>query len=265
MKRILLTVEYDGTAYAGWQRQLTGLAVQQVLEEALSRACGHPVVVTGSSRTDAGVHARMQMVHFDTACTVPPEKFPFVLNNLLPPDIRVQASREVPAAFHARFLTSGKTYTYRILNNRHGSALLRATRWHVPVPLDFGAMEKAAAFLPGTHDFAAFQAAGGSARTTVRTVDRAQLSSDGPELTLVVSGNAFLYNMVRIIAGTLVEIGLGKREQDAFARAFASHSRLDLGVTAPPCGLELTEVRYPEKAFTDPDAIRWHQEAGKED
>ena len=260
MKRILLTVEYDGSAYAGWQRQLNGLAVQQVLEEALTQACGHPVTVTGSSRTDAGVHARMQMVHFDTGCSVPPDKYPFVLNNILPPDIRVQASREVPASFHARFLTSGKTYTYRILNSRHGSALLRATRWHVPVPLRVDDMRKALSFLPGTHDFAAFQASGGTARTTVRTVDRAELRQDGPELTLTVSGNAFLYNMVRIIAGTLVEVGLGKRNPDAFARAFESLDRLDLGMTAPPCGLELTEVRYPEKAFTDPDAVRWHED-----
>ena len=265
MKRILLTVEYDGSAYAGWQRQLNGIAVQQVLEEALAEACGHPVTVTGSSRTDAGVHARMQMVHFDTGCTVPPEKFPFVLNNLLPPDIRVQAAREVPVGFHARFLTSGKTYTYRILNSRHGSALLRATRWHVPVPLNVPVMREALAFLLGAHDFAAFQAAGGTARTTVRTVDRAELSADGPEITIIVSGNAFLYNMVRIIAGTLVEIGLGKREKDAFARAFTSLNRLDLGMTAPPCGLELTEVRYPEKAFSDPDAVRWHADMPAEE
>lgn len=263
--RILLTVEYDGTAYSGWQRQLNGIAVQQVLEEALSSACGHPVSVTGSSRTDAGVHARMQMVHFDTVSSIPPDKYPFVLNNLLPADIRVQASREVPAGFHARFLTSGKTYTYRILNNRHGSALLRATRWHVPVPLDFPSMREALSFLPGTHDFAAFQAAGGTARTTLRTIDRAELSSRDAEITLTVSGNAFLYNMVRIIAGTLVEVGLGKREKDAFARAFVSLNRLDLGMTAPPCGLELTEVRYPEAAFTDPDAVRWHSDARLEE
>jgi len=260
LKRILLTVEYDGTAYSGWQRQLNGLAVQQVLEESLAQACSHPVSVTGSSRTDAGVHARMQMVHFDTGCTIPPDKYPFVLNNILPPDIRVQAAREVPADFHARFLTSGKTYTYRILNNRHGSALLRNTHWHVPVPLDCTAMQEALLCLPGTHDFAAFQAAGGTARTTVRTVGRAALSVDGPILTLTVSGNAFLYNMVRIIAGTLQEIGLHKRNSDAFSRAFISLNRLDLGMTAPPCGLELTEVRYPEKAFTDPASIRWHRE-----
>lgn len=260
MNRILLTVEYDGSSYAGWQRQVNGLAVQQVLEEALSASCGHPVSATGSSRTDAGVHARMQMVHFDTSCTIPPEKYPFVLNNLLPADIRVQDSMEVPRDFHARFLTSGKTYTYRILNSRHGSALLRNTYWHVPVPLDTDVMHEALMHLPGTHDFAAFQASGGSARTTVRTIDHADLSVDGPRLSITVSGNAFLYNMVRIIAGTLEEVGLHKRNPDAFSRAFISLDRLDLGMTAPSCGLELTEVRYPEKAFSDPASIRWHRE-----
>ena len=260
MKRILLTVEYDGTAYAGWQRQINGVAVQQVLEEALATACGHPVTVTGSSRTDAGVHARMQMVHFDTGCTIPPDKYPFVLNNILPPDIRVQASREVPDAFHARFLASGKTYTYRIMNNRHGSALLRNTCWHVPVPLNAGRMVLAASFLPGEHDFAAYQAAGGSAKTTIRRIERADLSFSGPEITFTISGNAFLYNMVRIIAGTLVEIGLEKRDPDAFQKAFSSLSRLDLGMTAPPSGLELTCVLYPDEAFTDPASLRWHEE-----
>lgn len=259
LKRILLTVEYDGTAYAGWQRQTNGLAVQQILEEALSLACGHSVIVTGSSRTDAGVHALMQMVHFDTDSTIPPDKYPFVLNNLLPPDIRVQAGREVPDAFHARFLTSGKTYTYRILNSRHGSALRRNICWHVPVPLDFSRMSEALPSLVGEHDFAAFQAAGGSARSTVRRIDRADLSVAGPEITLTVSGNAFLYNMVRIIAGTLVEIGLNKLDTDAFQKAFVSLSRLDLGMTAPPCGLELTSVLYPDTAFTDPASLRWHE------
>ena len=261
LKRILLTVEYDGTAYAGWQRQITGIAVQQVLEEALASACGHQVTVTGSSRTDAGVHARMQMVHFDTSSTIPPEKYPFVLNNLLPSDIRIQAGSEVPAGFHARFLSVGKTYTYRILNNRHGSALFRNLCWHVPVPLDTVKMQTSVSDLIGVHDFAAFQASGGTARTTVRSLSRADLTVTGPEISLKITGNAFLYNMVRIIAGTLVEIGLSKREPDAFRRAFSSGNRLDLGLTAPPTGLELTEVFYPEAAFTDPVSLRWHEEA----
>ena len=260
MKRILLTVEYDGTAYSGWQRQMNGLAVQQVLEEALSSACAHPVTVTGSSRTDAGVHARMQMVHFDSDCSIPPDKYPFVLNNLLPDDIRVQDAREVPQDFHARFLTSGKTYTYRILNNRHGSALQRNYCWHVPVPLDVKRMMEAVLTLQGEHDFFAFQAAGGTARTTVRKIECADLSSSGALITLLVTGNAFLYNMVRIIAGTIVEVGLGKRETDCFTRAFMSRNRLDLGMTAPASGLELTEVFYPPRAFSEPASLRWHEE-----
>ncbi len=260
MKRILLTVEYDGTAYAGWQRQTNGIAVQQVLEEALASACGHEVSVTGSSRTDAGVHALSQMVHFDTDCSIPPEKYPFVLNNILPRDIRVQAGREVPSSFHARFLTSGKTYRYRILNNRHGTALGRNMFWHVPVPLNTADMKTALLDLPGEHDFAAFQASGGTARTTVRRIDRADLSVSGPEMILTVTGNAFLYNMVRIIAGTLVEIGLEKRPPSSFSRSFVTLNRLDLGMTAPPHGLELTTVFYPESAFTDPASLRWHEE-----
>ena len=267
MTRVLLTVEYDGTAYAGWQRQSNAVAVQQVLEEALALACGHPVSAVGSSRTDAGVHALSQMVHFDTSCSIPPDKFPFVLNNILPPDIRVHRGIEVPCDFHARFLSCGKTYTYRILNSRHGSALKRNTHWHIPVPLDTVPMRLSLPDLLGRHDFSAFQASGGTAKTTWRVMDKAELIMGGPDessssetITLRVSGNAFLYNMVRIIAGTLVEIGLGKRSPDAFRRAFESLNRLDLGMTAPPHGLELTEVRYPPAAFTDPASIRWHKD-----
>ena len=259
MKRILLTVEYDGTAYAGWQRQINGLAVQQVLEEALASACGHPVTVTGSSRTDAGVHALDQKVHFDTDATIPPEKYPFVLNTMLPPDIRVLEGREVPSDFHARFLTSGKVYTYRIWNARHGSALRRNTHWHIPVPLDAEPVRRSLVTLPGKHDFAAFQAAGGTAKTTVRTLRSVNLDIRGNEWTLTVSGNAFLYNMVRIIVGTAAEIGLGKRNPDAFVRAFETKDRLALGMTAPAHGLELTKVFYPDEAFTDPAKLRWHE------
>ena len=260
MKRILLTVEYDGTAYAGWQRQINGLAVQQVLEEALSSACGHPVTVTGSSRTDAGVHALDQQVHFDTDSGIPPEKYPFVLNTMLPPDIRVTEGREVPADFHARFLTSGKTYTYRIWNARHGSAMRRNTHWHIPVPLNEAPVREALETLPGKHDFAAFQAAGGTAKTTVRTIRSVDLEIRENEWILTVTGNAFLYNMVRIIAGTAAEIGLGRLGTDAFVRAFETKDRLALGMTAPAHGLELTKVFYPEKAFTDPASLRWHEE-----
>lgn len=260
MKRILCTVEYDGTAYAGWQRQLNGLAVQQVLEEALSRATGVLVTITGASRTDAGVHALGQTFHFDTESSIPPEKYPFVLNTMLPRDIRVHQGRQVPPGFHARFLTCGKRYTYRICNSRHGSALRRNLCAHVPLPLDAQAMDRAAQALLGRHDFAAFQASGGTAKTTVRTLTLAQVTRARDDVTLVVEGDAFLYNMVRIIAGTLMEIGLGRREANAFSRALETGDRLALGVTAPACGLELTRVDYPEAAFRDPAAVRWHQD-----
>ncbi len=259
MKRILLTLEYDGTNYSGWQRQYNGLAVQQVLEEALSAACREKIAVTGASRTDAGVHALGQAAHFDTNCGIPPEKFPFVLNTMLPPDIRVHTGRQVPPDFHARFMTGGKRYTYRIINSRHGSALKRNTHVHVPVPLDETTMARAAETLLGEHDFAAFQASGGTARTTVRTIRAMSLVRQGDEIILTIEGNAFLYNMVRIIAGTLMEIGLHKRGEDAFQEAFRTLNRLSLGVTAPPHGLELTEVFYPEAAFRDPEEVRWHQ------
>ena len=258
MKRILLTVEYDGTNYAGWQRQINGLAVQQVLEETLQKATKERIVVTGASRTDAGVHALGQAVHFDTESRIPPEKYPFVLNTMLPRDIRVHTGREVPEGFHARFMTCGKRYTYRIVNSRHASAIRRNTHVHVPLPLDLAPMQEAARQLLGTHDYAAFQAAGGTAKTTVRTIHSAELVRLGDEIILTVEGDAFLYNMVRIIAGTLIEIGLGRRTVNAFSEAYESLDRLSLGVTAPPQGLELTKVYYPEAAFILPEEVKWH-------
>ena len=260
MKRILLTVEYDGTNYAGWQRQINGLAVQQVLEEALQKATKERIVVTGASRTDAGVHALGQAVHFDTESRIPPEKYPFVLNTMLPRDIRVHTGREVPEGFHARFMTCGKRYTYRIVNSRHASAIRRNTHVHVPLPLDQTPMQEAARQLLGTHDYAAFQAAGGTAKTTIRTIHSAELVRQGDEIILTVEGDAFLYNMVRIIAGTLIEIGLGRRNVNAFSEAYETLDRLSLGVTAPPQGLELTKVYYPEAAFVLPEQVKWHED-----
>ncbi len=260
MKRILLTVEYDGTNYAGWQRQINGLAVQQVLEEALQKATKERIVVTGASRTDAGVHALGQAVHFDTESRIPPEKYPFVVNTMLPRDVRVHTGREVPEGFHARFMTCGKRYTYRIVNSRHASAIRRNTHVHVPLPLDLRPMQEAAKQLLGTHDYAAFQAAGGTAKTTIRTITKADLVQFGDEIILTVEGDAFLYNMVRIIAGTLIEIGLGRRTVNAFSEAYETLDRLSLGVTAPPQGLELTKVYYPEAAFVLPEQVKWHED-----
>jgi len=243
-KRILLTVGYDGTEYSGWQYQDNGPSIQQALEEALREALGTFARVTGASRTDAGVHARGQRAHFDTASSIPPEKFPFVLNRYLPADIRVTAAREVDGNFHARFMAVGKWYTYRIHNAPHESALFHRMTAHVPVRLDDGAMRACGEQMLGTHDFAAFAAAGGQAKTTVRTVDAFSLDRIGDDLVLRVHGDGFLYNMVRIIAGTLIDVGHGKMDVSCIARALASKNRLDLGVTAPARGLELTRVEY---------------------
>jgi len=183
-----------------------------------------------------------------------------VLNTRLPGDIRVQTGRSVPPGFHARFITCGKRYTYRIINNRHGSALCRLNHVHVPVPLDEDRMRAALQDILGQHDFAAFQASGGTANTTVRTITAVDLKRDGDVITFTVEGNAFLYNMVRIIAGTLIEIGQDKRDPGSFAESFRTLDRLSLGQTAPAHGLELTEVFYPEEAFQDPELVRWHLE-----
>ena len=202
-----MTVSYDGTNYVGWQRQKNGLSVQQVLEEALEKLLGGPVRVTGASRTDAGVHALGQRAHLDSATGIPAEKLPFALNTMLPGDVRVLQGLRVPDSLHARFSVSGKTYRYQIHNSPHASALYRNLSAHVPVRLDDRRMDEACRVLLGTHDFAAFAAAGGSAKTTVRTITEIRVERTGEEVFLTVSGNAFLYNMVRIIAGTLIDIG----------------------------------------------------------
>lgn len=243
-KRILLTIEYDGSAYCGWQRQLNGPSVQQKVEEALFKVTGERIGIIGASRTDAGVHALGQRAHFDMESTIPADKVPFALNTRLPRDIRVTAGREVDEHFHARFDAAGKEYGYLIYNRRHPSALLRDLSAHVSVRLDESAMKRACRHLPGTHDFAAFQAAGGTAKTTIRRIDSVSVGRQGDEIRLVIYGTAFLYNMVRIIAGTLIYVGQGRLPEDVFARAIETGDRLQLGPTAPPQGLCLNRVDY---------------------
>ena len=247
MRRIQLILEYDGTAYAGWQRQENALAVQQVVEDSLSRLTGRDrVVLHGASRTDAGVHALGQSAHFDTDSRIPGDKFSFALNTMLPPDIRIRDSREVPPDFHARFSARGKRYRYFFYDDRHAGALNRFTHAHVIYPLDDARMAAEARSLLGTHDFAAFAASGSVVKDTVRTVTRADLVRRDHELELTVEGNGFLYNMVRIIAGTLIGVGTGKLQPGAFERAISTGSRLDLGVTAPAHGLTLMRVFYDD-------------------
>ena len=239
-----MTVEYDGTNYAGWQRQANALAVQQVIEEKLLKLTGERVVIHGASRTDAGVHALGQSVHFDTDSRIPGEKFSYALNALLPRDIRVRLSEDAPADFHARFSTRGKRYRHLFYDAPHAGALNRNTHAHSIYPLNDALMREEARALIGTHDFAAFAASGSVVKDTVRTLWRADVDRDGYEVRLIVEGSGFLYNMVRIIAGTLRDIGSGKLAPGALRRAIDSGDRLDLGVTAPAHGLTLMEVFY---------------------
>ena len=246
MRRIHLIIEYDGTAYAGWQRQSNALAVQQVLEEALSRLTGEPIVITGASRTDAGVHALGQSTHFDTESRIPGEKFSYALNTLLPHDIRIRSSEDAAPDFHARFSAKGKRYRYLFYDAPHAGALNRHTHAHSIYPLDVPVMQREAEALTGTHDFAAFAASGSVVRDTVRTIWRADLDRDGNDVRLIVEGSGFLYNMVRIIAGTLQGVGSGKIAPGALKRAIETGDRLDLGVTAPAHGLTLMKVFYTD-------------------
>ena len=244
MRRIHLIIEYDGTRYAGWQRQANALAVQQVVEEKLQKLTGERIGVTGASRTDAGVHALGQSAHFDTESRIPGEKFSFALNTMLPPDIRIRLSEDISPDFHARFSTKGKRYRYLFYDAPHAGALNRFTHAHSIYRLNVPVMAEEAAVLIGTHDFGAFAASGSVVKDTVRTIWRADVTRDGDEVKLIVEGSGFLYNMVRIIAGTLSNIGSGKLAPGVFRRAIETGDRLDLGVTAPAHGLTLMEVFY---------------------
>ena len=242
--RIKAIVAYDGTAYGGWQVQQNADTVQAEMERAYEQITGVHAHIQCAGRTDAGVHALGQTVHFDIVTSIPPRKLPFVFNQLLPRDIRMLAAEEAPEGFHACFSAVGKCYEYRIWNAPHENPLLRTTSLHVPVPLDVEKMRAVAAVLTGEHDFAAFCAAGAQVKTTVRTVTALDVLQDGSLITLSVRGNGFLYNMVRILAGTLILAGEGKFTPEQARRALLSGRRVDAGFTAEPQGLILKEVYY---------------------
>lgn len=244
MRNIKLTIEYDGTAYHGWQSQVNAAAVQDIVTKAVGKLTGECSSITGSSRTDTGVHALGQVCNFLTESTIPADKFAFALNTLLPEDITVQKSEEVSADFHSRFSTRGKKYRYLFYNSVFPSALLRNRAYHVFYPLNVDAMEQAARHFVGTHDFAAFCATGSSVKTTVRTITEASVMENGRLVEFSIAGDGFLYNMVRIIAGTLVEVGFGRVKPDAVPDIIAGLDRKKAGRTAPAHGLYLVEVYY---------------------
>lgn len=244
-RQIRLVVEYDGTSYAGWQRQENEITVQQVLEEVMERIVGHPVRLFSSGRTDAGVHARGMVATFRTPVNHPLSAFTHGANALLPPDIAVQSADEVPLSFDPRRDAVAKQYRYTLHAAPFRSPLARWRSWHLPRIPDLHLMEQAARSFVGTHDFTSYRTTGSGARSTIREIFSCTIEIDPPFVHIDVVGSGFLRNMVRIMAGTIVEIGLGKLPPDQVERTFAAPG-LRAGQTAPPQGLCLQRVWYDE-------------------
>ncbi len=245
MPRIAFITEFDGTDFAGFQSQENARAVQDVLETALEELYKTKIRLTGCSRTDAGVHARCHLSHADVPFVIPEDRFPLAMNALLPDDVAVRKSFYVSDDFSARFDIKGKRYIYRIYSSPARSPLLDRNSYYCPVKPDIAKMQKAAGYFAGEHDFAAFCAAGGSQKTTVRRLFGVKVSADGDDpcrIEIEVSGEAFLYNMVRIIAGTLLYAGQGKIAPDDIPDIIGSRDRRLAGKTLPAKGLTLEEV-----------------------
>ncbi len=242
MKKVLLRVAYDGTVYHGWQRQQNGVTVQEVLEETLKELLREEIRVMGASRTDAGVHALCNIAVFDTHARIPAQKISYALNQRLPEDIRIVKSCEVPPEFDLRSCHTHKTYEYRIVNADFPNPVKRLYSHFTYFKCDVERMNEAAQYLIGEHDFKAFCTVGTQAETTVRTVTDIQVTRDSEEIIISVSGNGFLYNMVRIIAGTLLEVGYGRMEPSKVAEILKSCDRSKAGPTAPARGLCLTRL-----------------------
>jgi tRNA pseudouridine38-40 synthase len=244
MRHVRLVIQYDGTNYAGFQMQPDGPTVQATLEHALGKLLSETVRIAAASRTDAGVHACGQVVSLSTENVIPLERIVPALNALLPPDVAVVCAEEVPPGFQPRFLALRKQYRYRLLSRPLPSPFIGRYAWHLPWPLDVAAMQQAGAELVGEHDFAAFCAAGGSAQTTVRELYELSVQRNDEIVEIGVIGNGFLYKMVRIIVGTLVDVGLGKMSPERVGEILQSRDRSLAGATAPPQGLTLVKVEY---------------------
>ncbi len=246
MRRIFLEIAYDGSNYSGWQLQNNALSIQEVIDKALSEWLGEEIHTIGASRTDAGVHALGNVAVFDTESKIPGEKFSFGLNSRLPDDICIQQSYEVPMDFHPRFTQTVKTYEYKILNRRFPDPTRRTDSLFYHGRLDVEAMNAAAACLVGPHDFKSFCAVNHDAKTTVRTIYAASVWKEDDMIYFQITGNGFLYNMVRIIAGTLIEVGKGNLKSSDMKKILEAKDRAAAGPTAPAHGLTLMEIEYPE-------------------
>lgn len=246
IKRILLVVAYDGTAYHGWQLQPDALTVEAVLNEALTGLLGEKTEVIGASRTDAGVHAYGNVAVFDTDSRIPPEKFSYALNQRLPEDVKIQKSFQVPEDFHPRKTNCVKTYEYRICNREFPLPTKRRYSYFQYGHLDLEKMRDGAKYFVGTHDFTSFCSVNTTVEDKVRTITNMEIVKEEPDIVIRIQGTGFLYNMVRIIVGTLLEVGKGMRTPESVKDTLEKMDRQAAGPTAPPMGLTLVEIRYDE-------------------
>lgn len=245
MRNIRLLLQYEGTRYQGWQKQTTHEnTIQGKLETLLSKMCGEPVEIQGSGRTDAGVHALGQVANFHTDCEMSTDEMLSYINQYLPEDIAVVEVAEAAPRFHSRLNATGKCYVYKVINSSVPDVFLRRYAWQVPDALDPEAMRKAAALLLGSHDFKAFTSAKKGKKSTVRRIDEIRIEKEGDLITLTFVGDGFLHHMVRILVGTLLEVGRGVRTPESMEEILASCSREKAGMLAPAKGLTLREVYY---------------------
>ena len=245
MRNIKLVIEYDGKDFNGWQKQPTKLNIQGEIERAIKQITGEDVDLTASGRTDAGVHALGQVANFKTNSNITNKKIPIALNSNLKKSIIIKSAEEVEERFHSRLNCKKKTYRYIINNSKYGTAIYRNLETHIPMKLDIKKMQEAVKYFEGEHDFKAFKASGTSSKSSIRIIYKAEvIDAENERIYIELTGNGFLYNMVRIIAGTLVEVGLGKIEPKEIKAIIESKQRENAGKTLPPQGLYLVNVEY---------------------
>ena len=244
MRNIKLTIEYDGKEFNGWQKQPNKLNIQGTIEKAIEKITGEETNLIASGRTDAGVHALGQVANFKTNSNIPIEKIPIAINSNIKKSIVIKTAEEVDEKFHSRLTCKQKTYRYIINNTKQGTAIYRNLETHIPQKLDVEKMKKAVKYFEGEHDFKAFKASGTSSKSSVRTIYEANVYQENEKNSIELTGNGFLYNMVRIIAGTLVEVGLGKLEPENITDIIQKGKRENAGKTLPPNGLYLVKVMY---------------------
>ena len=244
MRNIKLVIEYDGKSFNGWQKQPNKLNIQGEIEKAIGEITGEEIELIASGRTDAGVHSLGQVANFKTNSKIDIEKFPYAINSKLKKSIVIKSAEEVTERFHSRYSVHSKTYRYTINNSKFGTALYRDMEYHFPIKLDENKMQEAAKYFEGEHDFKAFKASGTSSKSSVRIIYKAVVKRQDDRVIIELTGNGFLYNMVRIIAGTLVDVGIGKIEPEEIKNIIEEKDRKKAGKTLPARGLCLLEVQY---------------------